>query len=201
MHKLFRLVSAFALVCFVAACSPKPPAQVFQAEDVTGANFASSFSLTDMHGQRRSLADYRGKAVAMFFGYTHCPDVCPTTLAEVAAAMKQLGDKADRVQVLFVSVDPVRDTNTVLRSYVAAFDPRFVGLSGTPDEIRAVARDYKVVYQKHGGTPGAADYTMDHSAGSYLYDPEGRLRVYVPYGKGAAVFAHDLGILLADSPH
>lgn len=194
-------MSALALACCLAACSPKPPAQVFQAEDVTGAGFATAFTLTDMNGQRRTLADYHGKAVAMFFGYTHCPDVCPTTLAEVAAALKQLGDKADRVQVLFVSVDPARDSNAVLRSYVAAFDPRFVGLSGTPDEIRAVARDYKVVYQQHGGTPGGNDYTVDHSAGSYLYDPEGRLRVYVPYGKGAAVFAHDLGVLLADNSH
>jgi protein SCO1/2 len=132
----------------------------------------------------------------MFFGYTHCPDVCPTTLAELAQTMQSLGADADRVQVLSVTVDPARDTPDVLAQYVPAFDKRFVGLRGDADALAATAKEYKVIYQKQPGpTPGS--YSMDHSAGTYIYDPQGRLRLYVSYGQGPEVFVHDIKALLA----
>ena len=144
------------------------------------------------------MADYRGKAVALFFGYTQCPDVCPTTLAALAGAMKLLGPDADRVQVLFVTVDPERDTPDLLAKYVPAFDPRFVGLRGDAAATERTAREFNVIYQK---VPGSAPdrYTMDHSAGTYLFDPQGRLRVYEGNAASPEVFAHDLRALLAEA--
>ena len=183
------LVSALA----VAGCGPEAPK--FLASDVTGTTYGRDFHLTDHNGKPRTLADYRGKAVVIFFGYTQCPDVCPTTLAELAEAMKRLGPDADRVQVLFVTVDPQRDTPDLLSKYVPAFDPRFVGLYGDAEATAATAKEFKIVYQKQPGrTPGS--YTMDHSAGTFVFDPQGRLRVYVGYGQGPDVFAHDLRELL-----
>ena len=181
---------AFALTgC--GADSPK-----FRSSDVTGAGFGRDFTLADPVGQPRSLADFRGKVVVMFFGYTQCPDVCPTTLAALAQAMKTLGPEAARVQVLFVTVDPERDTPQLLAQYVPAFDPRFLGLYGNADALAATAREFKVVYQKQPGTtPG--NYSMDHSAGTYIYDPDGHLRLYVSYGQGPDVFTHDIKALLA----
>ncbi len=177
----------------LAACGPQAPS--FKASDVTGADVGRDFSLTDFNGQRRTLADFRGKVVVIFFGYTHCPDVCPTTLAQLSETMQRLGADADRVQVLFVTVDPERDTPAVLAKYVPAFDKRFLGLYGTAGETAATAKAFKVIYEKvPGSAPG--DYTMDHSAGTYLYDPEGRLRVFVGYGQGADVFTHDIRELL-----
>ncbi len=156
---------------------------------------AASFSLDDHHGKPRTLADFRGKAVVVFFGYTQCPDVCPTTLATLADAMKKLGPDADRVQVLFVTVDPDRDTADVLSQYVPSFDPRFLGLRGDADATARTAKEFKVIYQKEPGTtPGS--YSMDHSAGLYLYDPQGRIRVYAGQNQGADVIAHDLRVLL-----
>ena len=141
------------------------------------------------------MADFRGKAVVLFFGYMHCPDVCPTTLAELAEAMRRLGSDGERVQVLFITVDPERDTPDLLAHYVPAFDSRFLGLYGDAAALERTAKEFKAVYYKRpGSTPGA--YTMDHSAGSYLFDPQGRLRVYVSYGAGPDVFAHDLSQLL-----
>ena len=186
---------AVMLVAALAAAGCSPDAPKFLASDVTGTTYGRDFHLTDHNGKPRTLADYRGKAVVIFFGYTQCPDVCPTTLAELAEAMKRLGPDADRVQVLFVTVDPERDTPDLLSKYVPAFDPRFVGLYGDADATASTAKEFKVIYQKQPGkTPGS--YSMDHSAGTFVFDPQGRLRVYVGYGQGPEVFAHDLKELL-----
>jgi protein SCO1/2 len=190
---LFALLVAWPLL---AGCAPDGPK--FQASDVTGVTFGRDFSLFDATGKPRTLADYRGKAVVMFFGYTQCPDVCPTTLAELAEVMKKLGPDADRVQVLFVTIDPERDTPELLSKYVPAFDPRFAGLYGDAAATERTAKEFKILYQKRpGATPGS--YTMDHSAGTFIFDPQGRLRLYVSYGQGPEVFAHDLRELLRTS--
>ena len=191
------LVFAASLACAaLAGCAPVAPK--FQSSDVTGATFGRDFNLNDAAGKPRTLADYRGKAVVIFFGYTQCPDVCPTTLAELAEVMKKLGPDADRVQVLFVTIDPERDTQELLAQYVPAFDPRFMGLYGDAAATERTAKEFKIIYQKQpGATPGS--YTMDHSAGTYIFDPQGRLRLYVSYGQGPEVFAHDLRELLKAS--
>ena len=182
------------LVALLAACGARGPD--FQASDITGASFGRDFELRDPTGKLRHLAEFRGTAVVVFFGYTLGPDVCPTTLAALADAMKRLGPDADRVQVLFITVDPERDTPQLLAQYVPAFDPRFLGLYGDADATARTAKEFRILYQKvAGSTPGT--YTMDHSAGSYVYDPQGRLRLYVANGQGADVFAHDLRALLA----
>jgi protein SCO1/2 len=177
----------------LAACEAGGPKVA--ASDVTGSAFGRDFALQDPDGRERTLADFRGKAVVLFFGYTQCPDVCPTTLATLAETMKRLGPDADRVQVLFVTVDPERDTAALLRQYVPAFDRRFLGLRGDAAATARTAKEFKVIYEKvPGATPGS--YTMDHSAGSYVFDPQGRLRLYVANGQGPDVFAHDLRELL-----
>jgi protein SCO1/2 len=193
MSSFLRHLFAVFAVAALAACSSGGPA--FQASDVTGSSFGHDFALKDPAGKERTLEDYRGKAVVVFFGYTQCPDVCPTTLATLANAMKDLGQDADRVQVLFITVDPERDTPDLLAKYVPSFDPRFVGLWGDADATARTAKEFKVIYQKvPGPTPGS--YTMDHSAGSYVFDPKGRLRLFVSNGQGPGVFAHDLRELL-----
>lgn len=165
------------------------------ASDVTGSSFGRDFALTDHHGTPRTLADFRGKVVVLFFGYTHCPDVCPTTLAELAETMKQLGPEAQRVQVLFATVDPERDTPELLAQYVPAFNPTFLGLRGDAEATARVTREFKILVEKRAGaSPG--NYTVDHSAGTFLFDPQGRLRVYVSYGQGPEVFTHDIRALL-----
>jgi protein SCO1 len=189
MRFAFCLVAALA----IAGCGPEAPR--FKASDVTGTAYGRDFRLTDHHGQPRTLADYRGKAVVLFFGYTQCPDVCPTTLAELAETLKRLGPDAERVQVLFVTVDPERDTPELLARYVPAFNPSFIGLSGDAEATARTAKEFRVIYQKQPGRePGA--YTMDHSAGTFMFDPQGRLRLYVGYGQGPDVFAHDIRQLL-----
>jgi protein SCO1/2 len=194
-RRLAALV-AVALVALTLGCSPDAPK--FKASDVTGASFGRDFALTDATGKARTLADFRGKAVVIFFGYTQCPDVCPTTLAALAEAMKQLGPDADRVQVLFVTIDPARDTPALLSQYVPAFDGRFLGLYGDDEATQKVAREFKIIYQKQpGATPDT--YTMDHSAGTYIFDPQGRLRLFVNHGQGPEVFAHDLREILRTS--
>jgi protein SCO1/2 len=189
MRKLVR--SAILVLAAFGAVACAPDAPKFMASDVTGTTFGRDFQLVDHNGTPRTLADYRGKAVVVFFGYTQCPDVCPTTLSELAEAMKRLGAYADRVQVLFVTVDPERDTQDLLSKYVPAFDPRFVGLYGDADATARTAKEFKIIYQKQPGqTPGT--YTVDHSAGTFIFDPAGKLRVYVGYGQGPDVFAHDI---------
>jgi len=190
------LFASFVACALLAGCAPDGPK--FQSSDVTGATFGRDFNLIDATGKPRTLSDYRGKAVVMFFGYTQCPDVCPTTLAELAEVMKKLGPDADRVQVLFVTIDPERDTQDLLSQYVPAFDPRFMGLFGDAAATERTAKEFKIIYQKQpGATPGS--YTMDHSAGTYIFDPQGRLRLYVSYGQGPEVFVHDLRELLKAS--
>ena len=184
-----RSFAALLLVLAVTACGPSSPK--FQGSDVTGASFGRDFNLVDHNGKPRTLADFRGKAVVVFFGYTQCPDFCPTTLSELAAAMQKLGPDASRVQVLFVTVDPERDTREVLARYVPAFDPSFLGLYGDEKATSAVAKEFKIIYQKQPGRePGS--YSLDHSAGTYIFDPQGRLRVYENHGPGPDVYAHDL---------
>ena len=185
------LVSAFALAA--AGCMESKPQ--FKGVDLTGADYAKDLRLTDHNGQPRSLQDFKGKVVVVFFGFTQCPDVCPTTLAELAEAKKLLGADGDKLQGIFVTVDPERDTPEVLKAYMANFDPSFLALRGTPEQIAAVAKDFKLYYKKvEGKTPGA--YTMDHGAASYVYDPQGRLRLYARYGSGAQAMADDIRLLL-----
>ena len=161
----------------------------------TGIDYAKDFALTDHNGKPRTLADFKGKVVVMFFGYTQCPDVCPTTMAEMADVMKQLGPQADKVQVIFVTIDPERDTQALLASYVPNFDPRFLGMYGDAAATAKVAKEFKVYYQK---VPGNApdSYTMDHTAGSYVFDTEGHIRLFLRHGQGTAPVVHDLKLLL-----
>jgi protein SCO1/2 len=182
----------------LAACQPAPQTSPFQATDITGAAFARDFRLTDHNGQVRTLADFKGKIVAIFFGYTHCPDVCPTTLSDFAAALQQMGPQAERVQVIFVTVDPQRDTPDLLKQFVPAFNPDFLGMFTDAEGLKLLAKEYKVVYQKTS-VKGADDYLIDHSAGTYVYDPQGRLRLLMPYGSGPDAIAQDLKMLLATS--
>jgi len=180
------------LVCLVLAHCTKP---AFNNIDISGAEYARDFTLTDAGGARRTLGDYHGKAVVLFFGYTHCPDVCPTTLARLAQARKLLGPEAERVQVLFVTLDPERDTPQLLARYVPAFDPSFVGLTGTQQQIEAAAREFKVFFQKVPG-PTPDTYTLDHSSGSFVFDPKGHVRLYLTDRSGAEQIAADLKRLL-----
>jgi protein SCO1/2 len=192
-----------AVVLVLTGCKPAPQPPAFQTTDITGAAFARDFKLTDHNGQVRTLADFKGKVVAIFFGYTHCPDVCPTTLSDFAAALQQLGPQADRVQVIFVTVDPQRDTPDMLKQFVPAFNPGFLGMYTDADTLKQLAKEYKVVYHKvvyqKTAVKGADDYLIDHSAGTYVYDPLGRLRLHMPYGSGPDVIVQDLKALLASS--
>lgn len=178
----------------LSACSDSKPQ--FAAIDVTGADYAKDFQLTDHNGQPRNLQDFRGKIVVLFFGYTQCPDVCPTSMTELVEVKKLLGADGDKLQGLFVTVDPERDTPELLKAYMANFDPTFLALyAASPEKLAALAKDYKVYYKKvEGKTP--TSYTMDHSAGSYIYDTEGRLRLYTRYGSGAPAMAADIKLLL-----
>ncbi|WP_137937056.1 SCO family protein [Chitinivorax sp. B] len=195
-----RVVLKLSVVALAASLllgcerAPEAPKLAFQATDVTGSTIGGDFQLTDHHGQPRRLSDYRGKIVVMFFGYTHCPDVCPTTMIELKKVMTKLGAAAKDIQVLFVTVDPERDTPEVLKQYVPAFHSSFIGLYGTPAQLTEVTRAFKIVAQKSPTEGGG--YTMDHSAGTYLFDREGNIRVFVNYGAGAAVFENDLRQLL-----
>ncbi|MDP2073957.1 SCO family protein [Hydrogenophaga sp.] len=179
---------------FIAGCSE--PAASFSGIDITGADYATGFSLTDHNGQARTLADFKGKAVVIFFGFTQCPDVCPTSMSELAEAKRLLGADGERLQGLFVSIDPERDTPEIMKQYMASFDPSFLALYAAPDALPALAKSYKIYYKKVDG-PTPTSYTMDHSAGSYVYDPQGRIRLYHRYGSGAPALAADLKKLLA----
>jgi protein SCO1/2 len=186
------LLAAAAL----AACGEKKPQ--FSSVDLTGADYAKDFSLPDTAGKTRTLQDFRGKAVVVFFGYTQCPDVCPMTMAEIAQAKKLLGGDGAKVQAVFITIDPERDTPELLKNYAANFGPDFVALRGSPEQTAATAKDFKVYFKKvDGKTPGG--YTMDHSAASFVFDPQGRLRLYTRYGTGAQALADDLKQLLAAS--
>ena len=180
----------------ISACSEQKPQ--FKAVDITGADYAKDFSLTDHNGQRRTLADFKGKIVVTFFGYTQCPDVCPTTMAEMAEVKKMLGKDGDKLQVLFVTVDPERDTPELLKAYMANFDPSFLALRPQPAELPDLAKNFKIYYKRvDGKTP--TSYTMDHSAGSFVHDTQGRVRLFTRYGSGAAALVSDLQLLLKNS--
>ena len=177
----------------LAACSEPRPS--FNAVDITGADYAKDFSLKDVDGKVRTLADFKGKVVVLFFGYAPCPDVCPTTMTEMAQVKQQLGSDGDKLQVLFVTVDPARDTPEVLKAYMGAFDPSFVALIPTADQLVTTAKDFKVYFKKvEGKTP--TSYSMDHSAASFVYDTQGRLRLYARYGAGVAPMVSDVKALL-----
>ncbi|MGI4779541.1 MAG: SCO family protein [Janthinobacterium lividum] len=176
--------------------SDASPKASFNAVDMTGADYAKDFALSDADGKPRTLADFRGKVVVMFFGYAQCPDVCPTTMTEMAQVRQQLGTDGDRLQVIFVTVDPERDTPTVMKAYANAFDPSFVALIPTPEQLAAMAKDFKFYFKKvDGSTP--TSYTVDHSAASYVYDMQGRLRLYARYGAGVAPMVADVKTLIA----
>lgn len=188
-----RLAGAATAWAALAGCSdPKPS---FNAVDMTGADYAKGFALKDADGKERTLADFKGKVVVLFFGYAQCPDVCPTTMTEMAQVKQQLGKDGDKLQVLFVTVDPDRDTPTVMKAYMGAFDPAFVALIPTQEQLAAMAKDYKAYYKKvDGKTP--TSYSMDHSAASYIYDTQGRLRLYARYGAGVAPMVADVKALI-----
>ena len=178
---------AIALVAAGAGCSKKPSLPI---EPIGG-----DFTLTDHNGQERTLADFKGKVVTIFFGYTQCPDVCPTALSGMSTVMQELGPDAERVQVLFVTVDPERDTPELLAQYVPVFDARFLGLYGTPEKIAELAKEFRVFYRKSGDLAG--HYTIDHTAGTYVFGPDGRPRLYVRHAEDPQVVVADIKALLA----
>jgi protein SCO1/2 len=177
----------------LAACSPDKPQ--FKSIDLTGADYANGFSLPDHNGQTRTLKDFAGKIVVVFFGFTQCPDVCPTSMAELAQVKLQLGKDGDRLQGIFITLDPERDTPELLKAYMANFDPSFLALRPTQAQLPQVSKDFKIYYKKVEGKT-ASSYTLDHSAGSYVYDDQGRVRLYSRYGAGAGALASDIALLL-----
>lgn len=197
---IYRIFGLF-LILALSACGPNSGSNnsgksPFQGTDITGADWGKELRLTDHNGQRRSLADFHGKVVVLFFGYTHCPDVCPTTLGELGIAMKRLGADAAKVQVLFVTIDPTRDTPALLAQYVPSFNPTFLGLTGSEEEVAQAAKSFKVFYKKQeSGAKGS--YSMDHSANTFILDSQGRLRLLFGFGSGAAPLVHDIQALLS----
>jgi protein SCO1 len=188
------LLAAAAL----AACSAEKPKPAFKNIDITGAEYAKALSLPDVDGKTRTLADFRGKVVIVFFGFAQCPDVCPSTLAEIAEVRAKLGPAGAKVQPVFVTVDPERDTPAVLKEYVKPFGADVVALRGTLEQTQAVARNFKVFFAKNPGkTEGS--YTIDHTAGSFVFDPKGQVRLFVRYGGGVESWLDDLKLLLADA--
>jgi protein SCO1/2 len=192
-RRLTRLLVCAIIGCALVAGCGREPAK-FQLTDVTGVPFGKKLDLTDHNGKRRTLDHFKGKVVVLFFAFTHCPDACPTTLAELAAVARELGPDAQRMQVLVVTVDPERDTPEVLRQYVPSFNPAFLGLYGTAEETSAAAKEFKVYFQKQP-QPGGS-YTVDHSAGVFILDKAGRLRLFGQYGAGAKALLHDIRLLL-----
>jgi protein SCO1/2 len=188
------LIALSVLALVVAGCGPQRAE--FKGTDITGVSWGKDFRLTDHTGKVRILSDFRGKVVVVFFGYTHCPDVCPTTLSEMAAVMKRLGKDAERVQVLFVTLDPARDKPELLAQYVPSFHPTFLALSADEATTRKTAQDFKVFYQKQE-TGSSVGYTLDHAANTFVYDPAGRLRLLFGFGSGVDNIYHDINELLA----
>ena len=189
-------LAALAAAAVLGACGPAKPS--FKSVDITGADFGREFRLTDHTGKARTLADFKGQAVVLFFGFTRCPDVCPSTLADMKLVKEKLGKDGERLQVLFVTIDPERDTPELLAKYVPVFDASFLGLYGDANATARTAKEFKVFYQK---APGSSpdNYSMDHGAASYVYDAQGRLRLFVKPGQGPDALAHDLKLLLEAS--
>ena len=190
---LLKSVTAALAAAALSACGPEK--LQFKSIDITGADYANGFSLVDHNGVQRSLQDFKGKVVVVFFGFTQCPDVCPTALTELAEVKRKLGSQGDRLQGIFITIDPERDTEEVLKAYMANFDPSFVALRPTMAQLPDVAKAFKIYYKKSEGKT-AGSYTMDHSAGSYVFDPEGRVRLYTRYGSGVDALASDVALLL-----
>lgn len=188
-------LAAASSLSLMACDGPVGGGSSFKGIDVTGADYARGFTLTDFHGQARSLADFRGKVVMLYFGFVQCPDVCPTALSRGAAVMQQLGPLATDVQVIFITVDPERDTPDLLREYMASFDPSFLALTGSADQIKAAADEFRVYYKK---VPTGSSYTMDHTALSYLFDRQGRIRVVLRHEQTADDYTADIRQLLAE---
>lgn len=197
MHPLRRRLLAWPLAaCAGALLAACDRAGGFRGIDVTGASYGRDFALPDFDGRMRTLADFRGQVVMLYFGFVQCPDVCPTSLSRAAAVKQQLGDQAGRLQVIFVTVDPERDTPAMLRDYLAAFDPGFLALTGTAEQIKTAADEFKVYYRK---VPTGSSYTMDHTALSYLFDPAGRLRVVLRHEQSVEDYVADIRALLDES--
>ncbi|WP_294635493.1 SCO family protein [uncultured Aquabacterium sp.] len=199
-RRQFVLTAASALLlsgCGRPDASPDAPKATFHGVDITGASYARQLSLKDLDGRLRSLDEFKGKVVFVFFGFTQCPDVCPTTMAEIAEVRRRLGPDGDKVQAIFVTVDPERDTPEVLKAYLGNLDKNFIGLRGTREETDAMAREFKVFYQKVPTSEG--HYTIDHTAGGYLFDPQGHVRLFVRYGMGVDQLTADVRQLLASS--
>lgn len=203
MKRFGKLFCMLALTLALGACERGgqtallgDPAKTFQNTDLTGIDYAKDFALQDHTGKPRQLSDFKGKAVVVFFGYTQCPDVCPTTLSEMAEVMKELGPLADKVQVVFITLDPARDKTELLAQYVPNFDPRFIGLSGDQAATEKTAKEFRVFFQK---VPGKSEntYSIDHTAGSYVFDPQGKIRLFIRHGKGPTPIAQDLKKLLS----
>jgi len=194
LKRLAATIFTVLIAAALAGCGRGGDAPKFSLTDVSGAGFGKALDLTDHNGKPRTLADFRGKVVTVFFGFTHCPDVCPTTLADMAQVVKALGADGDKVQVLFVTVDPERDTPELLRQYVPSFNPAFLGLYGNAEATARAAKEFKVYYQKQPVKGGG--YSVDHGAGTFILDREGRLRLFAQYGAGAPAFLHDIRILL-----
>ena len=181
------------IMMFLSACTDKKAD--FKSIDITGADYAKNFSLPDVNGQTKTLADFKGKIAVVFFGFAQCPDVCPVTMAEIAEVKKSLGNDGEKVTAIFITVDPERDTPQVLKAYMESFDPSFTALRGSEAQVAQLAKDFKVYYKKvDGKTP--TSYTYDHTAASFVFDQEGKLRLYTRYGMGAKALADDLKILL-----
>ena len=184
-------ISIFGL--FLAGCSPDKPQ--FKSIDLTGADYAKDFVLPDQNGKTRSIKEFAGKVVVVFFGFTQCPDVCPTSMTELAGIKKSLGAEGEKLQAVFISIDPERDTPEILKAYMGNFDPMFLALRPNPEQLAATAKDFKIYYKKvEGKSP--TSYSMDHSAGNYIYDTQGRLRLYSRYGSGAEGLLSDIRMLL-----
>jgi len=190
-----RALLSVAALLALAGCQRASDKPAFQGVDITGAEYARNLALPDADGKPRTLGDFKGKVTVVFFGYTQCPDVCPTTMAELAEVKRSLGAQGDKVQGVFVTIDPERDTPALLKAYLGNFDPGFVALRGTPEQTQAAAKEFKVFYAK---VPGKAEgsYTMDHTAASYVFDTQGRVRLFERYGSGPKALAGDLQRLL-----
>ncbi len=196
MKRRSILLTTLTVASGLAACSAEKPKPAFKNIDITGAAYAKALALPDVNGKTRTLADFNGKVAIVFFGFAQCPDVCPATLAEIADVRAKLGPDGAKVQPVFITVDPERDTTAVLKDYVRPFGDDVIALRGTLEQTQAVARDFKVYFGKvPGKTEGS--YTVDHTAGSYIFDPKGNVRLFVRYGGGAEALADDLKLLLS----
>lgn len=196
---LIKVVGVFAFglaLTLLSGCSEKKP--VFQSVDITGVPYAKNFVLTDHEGRQRQLSDFQGKVVVVFFGFVQCPDVCPTSMLELAQVKKLLGSDGERLQGIFITVDPERDSPELLKAYMQNFDPSFLAMYTSPEQLSALAKEFKIYYKK---VPGKTEtsYTIDHTAGSYVYDTEGRLRLFTRHASGAETLASDIRLLLQEA--